>query len=394
MNILIADKVSQDLIASFEALGAGVRYEPDLKADSLPAAVGEAAILIVRSTKVTAETFAAGAHLQLVVRAGAGVNTIDLEAASNGGVYVANCPGMNTDAVAELVMGLLIAADRGIADATQALRAGKWQKKKFGQARGLMGRTLGIIGLGQIGRAVAKRAHALDMEVVAWSRSLTPERAEELGYAYAATPLEVAAKADAVTVHLAATKDTKQMINTAFFEAMKPGAIFLNASRGEIVDTAALVAAIESKGLRVGLDVYENEPAGGEADFEQTELAALVTCTPHIGASTDQASQAIANEALRVVKGFMNTGRPPNVVNLRSPATDQTHLIVRHYNRVGVLARTLTTLRDEGINIEEMQNSIFQTEQAACCFLVLDQRPSEGALEKIKADPDVVDVEL
>jgi D-3-phosphoglycerate dehydrogenase / 2-oxoglutarate reductase len=394
MKILIADKVSAELIRELEALGAEVVCDPDLKADSLPEAIGDAAVLVVRSTKVTADTIRAASHLRLIVRAGAGVNTIDLDAASDLGIYVANCPGMNTDAVAELAIGLLICADRGIADATQALRAGQWQKKRFGKACGLKGRTLGIVGVGQIGLAVAKRAKGLDMKVAAWSRSLTPERAEALGLEYAATPVELAAQSDAVSVHLALTSETKGMISNDFFDAMKPGAIFLNTSRGDTVDTDALIKAISEKELRVGVDVFASEPAGGEAPFEQTELASLVACTPHIGASTDQAAEAIAAEVLRIVRIFSETGQPPNVVNMRRVLEPQTNLIVRHYNRVGVLARVLDSLRNEGINIEEMQNSIFQTDQAASCSLTLDKPPTSAALETIMADEDVIEVTL
>ncbi|MCE9613926.1 MAG: hypothetical protein K8T26_06585 [Lentisphaerae bacterium] len=149
---------------------------------------GEAKVLIVRSKQVTASTIEAGRSLSLIVRAGAGVNTIDLDAASRRGTYVANCPGKNTEAVAELAIGLLIACDRGMADATQSLRAGRWQKKTFGKAMGLKTRRLGIIGTGAIGVAVARRAQALGMKIMAWSRSLTPGQAEAWGFEFAPTP--------------------------------------------------------------------------------------------------------------------------------------------------------------------------------------------------------------
>lgn len=392
MKIMIADKVSPKMIASLESLGAEVTSNPDIKPDELPGVIGDAKVLVVRSKKVTAQTIDAGKNLSLIVRAGAGVNTIDLDAASKSGTYVANCPGKNTDAVAELVIGLLVAADRGIADATQSLRSGKWQKKKFGKASGLKSRTLGIIGTGSIGMATARRALGMEMNVVAWSRSLTPEKAEALGIEYAASPLDVAKQADAISVHVAAAAETKGMINAEFFAAMKDGAIFINAARGDVVDYAALEKAIDEKGIKAGIDVYANEPSGGEADFDQTDLASKCVCTPHIGASTAQSEEAIAEEAVRVVQEFIRVGCPPNVVNVRTDAGDCSTLVIRHYNKVGVLARVLDKLRDEGVNIEEMQNLIFKHTEAASCSITVDKIPSKDVLLQLEMDPDIIEV--
>lgn len=392
MNVLIADSVEQELIAGLEAMGATVDYKPELNAETLPKAIGAASVLIVRSTAVTAEAIKAGPRLSLIVRAGAGVNTIDLKAASARGTYVANCPGMNTAAVAELAMGLMISADRGIPDATHALRAGKWDKKRIGNARGLKGRTLGIVGTGQIGTAVARRAHAFEMRVIAWSRNLNPKKAEALGAECMPTLTELARRSDVVSVHLALAPETKNIFNKAFFDAMKPGAIFINTARGEVVDHAALSDAIAAKGLKVGLDVFDAEPTAGQAPFEQTALVAKISGTPHIGASTDQASMAIAMETLEIIRNFKQTGRPTNIVNIRKALGCQNTLIIRHYNRVGVLARVLEILREEGINIEEMQNLIFQTNEAACCSLAMDTAPSPTALQKLKADKDIIEV--
>ena len=236
------------------------------------------------------------------------MDTIDLTAASERGIYVANCPGKNTAAVAELAIGLLVAADRRIVDATVSMRDGAWQKKEFGKARGLAGRTLGILGFGAIGRAMAQRAAGLKMEVVVWSRSLTPEIAEEYGVGFADSPEALAAASDAVSIHLASTPETKHRVGKTFLDAMKPGATLVNASRGPLVDTVALRAAIAEKGLRVGLDVFEGEPAGGETKWADKELAMLATCTPHIGASTDQAAEAVADEVVRIVK-FVHRNR-------------------------------------------------------------------------------------
>lgn len=395
MKILIADKMSKSALSSLEALGHTVVSNPDLKAEDLPGAIGDAEILIVRSTKVIADTITAGKNLSLIIRAGAGVNTIDLAKASELGIHVANCPGKNTEAVAELVIGLLIAADRRIPAATADLVAGKWRKKEYGKAAGLKDRTFGIIGLGSIGKSVMARAKALEMNVVAWSRSLTPEMAEAYGIEFAASPLDVAKVADAISLNVAAKPETKGMVNAEFLAAMKTGAILVNAARGDLVVTADLKAAIQSKGIRYAADVVENEPAGGEAAFDDTELAAMAAAmTPHIGASTDQASEAIAEEAVRIVNVFNDTGTPPNVVNIRKKTSALSNLIVRHYNKVGVIAGVLDIIRSAGINIEEMENLIFEGGTAATCTLKLDKKLDEATVEKIAAGENVISASL
>lgn len=392
LEVLIADKLSSVAVSELESLGASVRLEPDLTARDLPGEIGNAEVLIVRSTKVSAATVAAGSNLALIVRAGAGVNTIDIEAASEAGVAVANCPGKNTAAVAELAIGLMIAADRRIPDATADLRAGRWRKKEYGKAPGLRGRTLAIVGFGSIGRAVARAAAGLGMEVKAWSRSLTPEAAEVAGVAYCPSLVD-AADADVVSVHLAAAPETKGAIDAGFFAKMRDRAIFLNTSRGEIVDQAALANAISEKGIRAGLDVYADEPAGGDADFTDTEFAAAVAAaTPHIGASTDEASAAIAAEAVRVVRSYVETGKPVNAVNIRERAEERTTLVVRHFNRVGVLASVLDILKDAGINIEEMENTIFRRGATATCALKLDRPPQDAQLAEIRGGEHVIQV--
>ncbi len=394
MNILIADKLSSRAVKALEQLGAAVIVNPDASAQTLPAVIGDAEVLIVRSTQVTAATIEAAPALSLIIRAGAGVNTIDLAAANSRGIHVANCPGKNNDAVAELAIGLMIAADRRIVDATVELRNGAWNKKEYSKARGLKGRTLGIIGLGAIGKSVARRAQGLEMNVIAWSRSLTPAVAEELGIGCCATPREVAAQADVISVHVAGSKETKQMIDAAFFAALKKGALFINTSRGDVVNTAALKAAIKEKGLRVALDVFENEPAPGVAPFEDRELAAATVCTPHIGASTDQSSEAIADEVVNIVRSYRDTGKPRNAVNIRAKSCATISLVVRHYNHVGVLAGVLGELRNQGVNIEEMENMIFEGGATASCTLRLDDMPSDAVLKAINQNADIIQVSL
>ncbi len=394
MKVLIADKLSNKAISALEALGMEVSFQPDLTAESLPESINESDILVVRSTKVTAKTVSAAKELSLIIRAGAGVNTIDVGAANSRGIYVSNCPGKNTEAVAELAIGLLIAADRQIANATMDLRRGAWKKKEYGKACGLKGRTLGIVGFGSIGKAVTRRARSLEMNVLAWSRSLTIETAELYGVSYAPNLASLAQSSDAVSIHVAYREETHHLIDRTFLNAMKSGAILINTSRGEVIDTSALKEAIAEKKLRVGIDVFENEPPGGESEFADKELASLATVTPHIGASTEQASEAIADEVVNIVKAFQSTGVPLNAVNIRARSSAKQSLVVRHYNRVGVLAGILTKLKSNGINIEEMTNIIFDASQAACCTLLLDDAPDGKVLEDMAKDENIIELAL
>src|SRR5438105_3650648 len=268
MKVLIADKFEQSGRDCLQALGAEISFQPDLKDAALVEAIAQQQpdVLIVRGTKVT-EAMLAAAPLKLVVRAGAGYNTIDVAAASRRGIYVANCPGKNSIAVAELAFALILALDRRVSDNVIALRSGQWNKSQFSKARGLFGRTLGLIGVGQIGREMIPRARAFGMPVVAWSRSLDAARAKELGVEAKPSAAAVAAAADVVSVHVALTKETRGLIDSSVFAAMRPGAYFINTSRGEVVDEAALTMAIGEKGIRAGLDVFANEPAGGTGEF-------------------------------------------------------------------------------------------------------------------------------
>src|SRR5258707_548597 len=229
MRVLIADKFEQSGRDGLHVLGCEIFYEPDLKDEALVEALRTEApdVLVVRGTKVTEPMLAAG-QVKLVVRAGAGYNTIDVAAASRRGIYVSNCPGKNSIAVAELAFALILALDRHIADNVIALRRGEWNKKEFSKARGLFGHTLGLVGVGKIGAEMIPRARAFGMPVIAWSRSLTPERAVELGVKYKASPADVARDADIVSVHLALNADTRGFLGTAFFANMNEGAYFIN----------------------------------------------------------------------------------------------------------------------------------------------------------------------
>ncbi|MFQ5663779.1 MAG: NAD(P)-dependent oxidoreductase [Terriglobia bacterium] len=397
MKVVVADKFPDGAIQGMKQLGFAVVYNPELKAEALAAEIkkSEAEALVVRSTKVT-EAMLEGSHLGLVIRAGSGYDTIDVAAASRRGIYVSNCPGRNSTAVAELAFALILALDRRIADNVAALREKKWNKKEFSKARGLCGRTLGVIGVGAVGRLVISRAQAFGMPVVGWSRSLTAEKAEALGVERKNSPEEVAAAAEVVSVHVALTPETKGLCGEKFFAAMRPGAYFINTSRGGVVDEKALATAVREKGIRAGLDVYAREPATATGTFEDDIVGlAGVYGTHHIGASTQQAQEAIAEETVRILQEYRDTGHVGNVVNLcqHSPATHV--LVVRHRDRVGVLAHVLTSLRSAGINVQEMENVVFNGAEAAMARIHLDKAPPDGTLESIRGgNPDIYELNL
>ena len=398
MKVLIADKFEKVGIDGLKELGCSIVSQPDLTAQALPGAVKEVDphILIVRGTKVTAETLNAGTALTLVIRAGAGIDTIDVAAASSRGIFVSNCPGKNSIAVAELVMGLVLSCDRRIPDQVADLRQGRWSKGEYSKARGLYGRTLGIVGLGQIGREVAARAQAFGMRVLAWSRTLTHEEADRLGIAYAHNPLEVARLSDIVTINVAATADTKHLVNAEFLGAMRPGAYLINTSRGSVVDETALAQAVADRKLRVGLDVFQSEPAGATGEFKSAILEVPgIYGTHHVGASTDQAQVAIAHEVIRIVQAFQATGEVPNVVNRLARSSASHVLVIRHRNRPGVLAHVFGVLAGAEINVEEVENIIYHGAQATLARIHLDGAPGNGALERIKSgNADIISVEL
>ncbi len=397
MRILIADKLAPFVPGRIQDLGVEVIVDPKLAGDTLTAKVAETSpeVLIVRSTKVQKADIEASGNLALVIRAGAGVNTIDLASASARGVYVANCPGKNAVAVAELAMGHLINLDRRIADNVAALRAKKWNKKDFGTARGLRTRTLAILGAGNIGAEVIRRAQAFGMNIVVWSLGFGQAEAQKLGVEWRATPEEAVSGADAVSVHLALVPETRGRIGESIFAAMKNGAYFINTSRGEVVDQASLVKAITEKGVRAGLDVFEKEPAGAEGAFDDSIVdLPLVYGTHHIGASTDEAEEAVGEEVVRIVEAFRDGRAIPNCVNLAA-TTPATHvLVVRHADRVGVLASILGALREAEINVQDMQNVIFDGAAAACARIAIDKAPSKETLARIVENPSIFAVSV
>jgi D-3-phosphoglycerate dehydrogenase len=401
MKVLVADSFEQSGIDGLKAAGCDVVYRPDLKDDTLAQALRDtsADVLVVRSTAVNAAMLEAGV-LSLVVRAGAGYNTIDVGTASRRGIYVSNCPGKNAIAVAELAFALLLSLDRRVPDNVAELRAGTWNKKEYSKARGLFGRTLGLLGYGHIGQEMAKRAHAFGMPIVVWSRRFAMGKdrvfGEPIPMQLAASPAEVAERSDVLSVHLALNAETQGLVNAPVLDKLKRGAYFINTARGEVVDYAALERAVRERDVRVGLDVFACEPTGATGEFKDAIVSLKnVYGTHHIGASTDQAQEAIAAETVRIIASYKETGKVPNVVNLakNTPATHM--LVVRHRDRPGVLAHVFDRLRSGEINVQETENVIFEGAQAAVARINLDGAPSDVLLKQIQdGNNDILDLHL
>ena len=320
MKILFADKFQENYLDDLRNGGHELDFQPDLTGDDLPGQIAGAEVVIVRSTQVTRATIDAADRLKLIIRAGAGTNTIDKEAAAEKNIPVCNVPGKNAVAVAELAFGLMLAIDRNIPDNVADLRAGRWNKKKYSKAEGIMGRRIGIVGLGGIGLALAERAAAFGMQVqVVYKPTRDSETAQRL-QAIQARELndlrELVAASDVLSFHVPATAETKGMINAELLGHCQPGTILINTARGEIVDEPALIEAMDSKGIRAGLDVYNDEPAAAQGEF-QSALAQHpnVYGTHHIGASTEQAQNAIAAEVVRMLDEF-GRGNLLHCVNL------------------------------------------------------------------------------
>jgi D-3-phosphoglycerate dehydrogenase len=386
MRVLVADRLFESSLDEMRTLGVDVSYEPELSALQLPERLADINVLIVRGTEVTKAAFDAGSALNLVIRAGAGVQNIDVATASERGIYVANCPGKNASAVAELTFTLIGSLDRRIPDGVASLRAGRWEKDEYARAVGLRGRSLGILGLGHVGRAVARIAQAYEMPVYAWSRSLTSAKAAELGVTRVASPAELAKVSDIFSVHLDLTERTRGIVDRQLLSQLKAGAFFVNTARNELVDYDALLEVAAQKSLRVGLDVLPGEPDTRSSTYQHPILkSALVYAVPHIGASTDQAQLAIANETVRILRSFLTKGEVPNVVNIAESSWSRYQLVVRHVDQVGALANVLGVLKRHGINVQELDNTVFEGARAACAKIRVSSRPSDACLTEIMA---------
>lgn len=389
MKVLIADKFPERYIEDLKELGLEVLYNPKLGENDLPEAAKDVDILVVRSTVVNEKTIYESRNLSLIVRAGAGVNNIAIAAANRKGVYVSNCPGKNAIAVAELTIGLMIALDRWIPDNVIDFRNGIWNKDKYSKAQGLYGRTLGVIGVGNIGKEVAKRALALGMNV--YGKDIS--RIEGIAIKDFSEMDQLLPLCDVVSVHLPLTEQTRNLFDQKMFSYMKDGALFINTSRAEIVDEDALLWAVENKKIRAALDVFKDEPEAKSGTVtSKLQSNPNIYVTHHIGASTEQAQNAVAEETVRIIKDYLTSGVIAHWVN-RARITDAKYqLVVKHYDRPGVLASVLNVIRQANINIEEIENVIFDGGIVACCTMKLKDPLPQELLNQIKNDENVLSI--
>lgn len=323
MRVLVADTFPDTFVTELTERGQECVYSPDTASDDLPAVLAGVEVLVVRSTRVTRDALEAADALHLVIRGGSGTNTIDCPAAAERGIYVCNVPGRNAVAVAELAVGLLLALDRRIPDNVLDLRAGRWNKKQYARGRGILGRRVGVVGLGHVGLAFAERAAALGATVYAVEKpDRSPEvieRARAVGVKFVDDLETLAETCDVLSLHVPAAETTQNLVGRDLLARVQPGAIILNTSRAEVVDEDALIEAMDAKGVWAGVDVFADEPGASTGTID-SRLARHPNAygTHHIGASTEQAQQAIAAEVLRMIAAF-ESGTVLHCVNLRAP---------------------------------------------------------------------------
>lgn len=389
MKVLVADAFPEKYLDEFKEMGLEVIYSPKAGENDLPEAAKEVDILVVRSTVVNSKTIQDSKNLNLIIRAGAGVNNIDVSAANQKGIYVANCPGMNSIAVAELAIGLMISLDRRIPSNVIDFKNGVWNKGEYSKAEGLYGKTLAIIGVGAIGKEVAKRALAMGMNV--YGKDIS--RIEGVAIKDFSEMDQILPMADVISIHLPSTPQTKGLFDKKMFSYLKKGALLINTARAEVIDEDAMIEAINEKSIRVALDVFKGEPE----DKKGTVTSKLqnnpnVYVTHHIGASTEQAQNAVAEETVRIIKQYIESGLIAHWVN-RAKITDAKYqLVVKHFDRPGVLASILHVIRQGNINIEEIENIIFQGGVVACCTMKLKSEVTPEMLKEMKENADVISI--
>ena len=395
MKILVACELSDATLEELRPLGSNLVYAPKTTADELPAMLADVGVLVVENLRVSAEAVIKAESLQLIVRAGPGSGHVALDEASAQGVVVAHCPNKDAAAIAELTFGLMLALDRQICDNNEVLKQGRWARSEFLGARGLAGRTLGLLGYDGAAAEIARRARAFEMHVVAWAPQVSHDQHVDRDVELCDWPREVARKASIIVVLGMPETDQLLLVDSEFIESLPHGAMLIHMEQPGAIDEAALAEAVQKRGLRIGLDLHSTAPSGDGGKIKSRLLPLPgVIGTHHIGSVTEQARNAIATEIVRIVRTFLVSGDIINGLNIaeRSPATWQ--LVCRVRDQVGVMASILDAIRADGINAQEISSRVFLGAKAALCTIALDERPSAQALDAIRAIPDVLHLEL
>jgi D-3-phosphoglycerate dehydrogenase / 2-oxoglutarate reductase len=312
-RVLICDKLDASGLEMLAKAGIEVDNRPGLKGVELQAALRAADGCIVRSaTTITADLLAEPGKLKAIARAGVGVDNIAVDAATRARIIVMNTPGGNAIAAAELTIALMFALARHVPAADASMKAGKWERSKLGGTQ-LTGKTLGVIGLGRIGREVARRAIGLDMQIIGFDPFIKPDQAAAFGFKIVAGVDELLPHSDYLTVHTPLTDETRDLIGKPQIAKLKPGARLINVARGGIYNEDALADALSSGAIAgAALDVFEQEPPA--ADCKLLKSPNLIT-TPHLGASTVEAQDAVAREAAQLLIDFLQRGVVQCAVN-------------------------------------------------------------------------------
>ncbi len=394
-RVLVVDPFGAQGIEGLRAVGCDAIHNTLLTAETLELAALDITpdILVVRSMRVSEAILNASERLGLVVATGSTLENIDIDAASRRGIFVAHCPGRSAAAVAELAWALILGCDRRLPDHVMAVRSGASDDDNPNESAGLAGRTLGIVGLGQVGQEIAKRGAAFGMHVVAWSRNITEERCDALGIDYCANLVNLAKLSDVVSVSVTANEESHELLGDKFFNALHAGATIINTSLGGVVNEASLLHAVRTKGIRAGLDLHEYATSINERPIlGQLMKQPGVYGTMQSGAMTTQACEAVDQEVVRIVRQWLEHGTVSGCVNRVGQSSAVTLIHIRHLNRPGVFAHIFDVLGKAGINVEEMENVICAGGEAAIARIHLNSPPTERDLASIRQTPHVFGV--
>ena len=381
-TVLITDNLSPAGLEALKAAGLTVDVRSKQTPQQVREALKEADGIIIRSgTTLTPEILKDQKRVKVIVRAGVGVDNIDLPAATREGIVVMNTPAGNTISTAEHSFAMLMALARNIAPADASMKAGKWDKKSYIGTQ-LAGKTLGVIGLGRIGLTVAKRALAFEMRVIGYEPYMSAERAAELGIELVKSVDELVPQVDFLTVHTPLNDETRGIINAARIAKMKKGVRIVNCARGGIVDEDALADAIESKHVAgAALDVFVNEPLN--PDSRLLKLPGIVT-TPHLGASTEEAQELVALEAAEIIAGFLTRGEVRHAVNIAPvSATEMNEL--RAYLDLGRRLGLLLAQMNRGSSVKAA-NLVYRGDAATKNTKLIGNAFAAGLLEAALED--------